>query len=188
MPRYGNAKRQRDAVSDFDLSLVKKARLSQPACCPGSSTRRSAQLAPNLSNPLFPSGFCSLGQDRAGKPVVDRIAALVQFLLASRGRNASDRCQMTVIPQGLPEELNRDERPHDVQEGVGEPEVEEYFRNNIHSVAQSGNTLQRSDRSPMFPDVVPAVSELRISKPVPGMLFGYRYRTCRPSVRLTLAD
>jgi hypothetical protein len=59
--------------------------------------------------------------------------------------------------------------------GAGEPQVEEYFRNNIFPYPDPTDSIQRCDRQPMAKHTVPNVgSKLKVSTPVPDMLYGYR--------------
>jgi hypothetical protein len=58
--------------------------------------------------------------------------------------------------------------------GAGEPEVEDYFKANIFPDAKRSDSLQRSIRNPIARDMVPDVgSTLKVSTPVPNMLYGY---------------
>ncbi|KXX77075.1 hypothetical protein MMYC01_206328 [Madurella mycetomatis] len=58
--------------------------------------------------------------------------------------------------------------------GAGEPQVEEYFRTNIFPYPDLTESLQRSDRQPMARHAVPSTgSKLKVSNPVPDMLYGY---------------
>jgi hypothetical protein len=58
--------------------------------------------------------------------------------------------------------------------GAGELEVEEYFRANIFPYPKSLESLKRSDRQLMARHTVPdSRSKLRVSTPVPDMLYGY---------------
>jgi hypothetical protein len=58
--------------------------------------------------------------------------------------------------------------------GAGEPQVEEYFRTNIFPYPNITESLQRSDRQPMARQSVPNTgSKLKVSNPVPDMLYGY---------------
>ncbi|KAK0629051.1 hypothetical protein B0T17DRAFT_606490 [Bombardia bombarda] len=59
--------------------------------------------------------------------------------------------------------------------GLDEPEVEDYFRDRVFPKPKQGDSLQRSDRQPMSRHAVPssAKTKLRVSNPIPDMLYGY---------------
>ncbi|KAL2258657.1 hypothetical protein VTK26DRAFT_7963 [Humicola hyalothermophila] len=58
--------------------------------------------------------------------------------------------------------------------GAGESDVEEYFRTHIFPYPGVTEDLRRSDRLPMAKHAVPsAASKLKVSNPVPDMLYGY---------------
>ena len=59
--------------------------------------------------------------------------------------------------------------------GVAEPDVQMYFSGRIFPHCSPGGVLYRCDRQPMAKHTVPNVdSKLRISTPVPDLLYGYR--------------
>ncbi|KAH7176274.1 hypothetical protein EDB81DRAFT_634382 [Dactylonectria macrodidyma] len=65
--------------------------------------------------------------------------------------------------------------------GAAEPQVEEYFHTNIFPSFRTTESLQRSNRQPMAKDIVPSTgSSLKISTPVPGMLYGYNQQEAFP--------
>lgn len=77
-------------------------------------------------------------------------------------------------PGPLPEEIRQDRDLYDLSLGAGEPQVEQYFRTNLFPYPKSSDSLQRSDRQPMAKYSVPNTgSQLKISNPVPDMLYGY---------------
>ncbi|KAI0102470.1 hypothetical protein GGR51DRAFT_527478 [Nemania sp. FL0031] len=58
--------------------------------------------------------------------------------------------------------------------GAGEPQVERYFSTHIFPDPDIGESLQRTDRQPMAKRIVPqSESKLKLSNPVPDMLYGY---------------
>lgn len=73
------------------------------------------------------------------------------------------------------EELRRDTVLESLEFGVGEPEVEDYFRDKILP-SKLGGGIKRSDRQPMLKHTVPnnPMSKFRVGNPVPDMLYGYR--------------
>ncbi|KAL7938256.1 hypothetical protein V8C35DRAFT_291401 [Trichoderma chlorosporum] len=65
--------------------------------------------------------------------------------------------------------------------GAGEAQVEEYFNTNIFPRPDVTESLQRSNRQPMAKHTVPSTkSKLKVSKPVPDMLYGYNRREAFP--------
>ncbi|RMJ02467.1 hypothetical protein CDV36_015268 [Fusarium kuroshium] len=77
-------------------------------------------------------------------------------------------------PEPSLEELRRDTTLESLELGVAEPEVEDYFRENILP-SKSGGGMKRSDRQPMLKHSIPKnpTSKFRVSNPVPDMLYGY---------------
>lgn len=77
-------------------------------------------------------------------------------------------------PEPSLEELRRDAALESLELGVGEPEVEDFFRENILPARLRGS-LKRSDRQPMSRHAVPSNpdSRFRVSNPVPDLLYGY---------------
>jgi hypothetical protein len=57
--------------------------------------------------------------------------------------------------------------------GAAEPDLEEYFRSTIFPYPRNSEPLKRSDRQPMVKNVIPKLSERRVSTPVPDMLYAY---------------
>ncbi|KAI0007162.1 hypothetical protein F4779DRAFT_593244 [Xylariaceae sp. FL0662B] len=79
-------------------------------------------------------------------------------------------------PGPSPEQVFRDKSLHRLENGAEEPDVEEYFRTNIYPYPKPGEDLKRSDRQPMSRNAVPKTgsgSGLRVSNPIPDMLYGY---------------
>ncbi|KAF2789130.1 hypothetical protein K505DRAFT_341527 [Melanomma pulvis-pyrius CBS 109.77] len=61
--------------------------------------------------------------------------------------------------------------------GVGEPEVERYFLENMVPHCEPGGVLKSSIRQPMFKHTVPTTGfDARVSTPIPDMLYGYDNR------------
>lgn len=70
--------------------------------------------------------------------------------------------------------LRQDTELYDLGMGSAEPKVEKYFQANIFPDPKSWDSLQRTDRLPMAKGVVSEVgSNLKVSGPVPDMLYGY---------------
>ncbi|KXX74018.1 hypothetical protein MMYC01_209885 [Madurella mycetomatis] len=58
--------------------------------------------------------------------------------------------------------------------GSGEPEVEDYFKGKIFPKPGASDSLQRAERQPMAKHTVPSTgSRLKLSTPVPDLLYGY---------------
>ena len=58
--------------------------------------------------------------------------------------------------------------------GAGGPKVEDYFTDKIFPKAGPGDILDRADRKPMARHTVPHTgSKLKVSDPVPDVLYGY---------------
>lgn len=72
------------------------------------------------------------------------------------------------------DQLKDDEELHELENGVGEPAVENYFKDNLFPKPKLSCELSRTDRQPMFKHAVPdSGSKLKVSTPVPDMLYGY---------------
>ena len=72
------------------------------------------------------------------------------------------------------DQLRQDTDLHRLEMGTGESDVEEYFHANVFPNPKLSDSLQGTNRNPMAKQVVPDVgSELRVSTPVPDMLYGY---------------
>ncbi|KAK0612678.1 hypothetical protein B0T17DRAFT_610709 [Bombardia bombarda] len=82
-----------------------------------------------------------------------------------------ERCEQ--FPEHVSSLINHVRR----DQGVSEPEVEGYFRDKVfpRPSKQKDDDLKRDDRLPMSRHVVPSYgsSSLRISYPIPDMLYGY---------------
>lgn len=65
-------------------------------------------------------------------------------------------------------------RLFDLEMGTAEPAVENYFKANIFPDPSGQDVLKRVDKNPMAKSVVPNVgSKLKVSTPVPDMIYGY---------------
>lgn len=72
------------------------------------------------------------------------------------------------------DQLRQNTRLYDLEMGTAEPAVENYFKANIFPDPGRSDSLKRIDINPMAKQVVPNVgSKLKVSTPVPDMLFGY---------------
>lgn len=72
------------------------------------------------------------------------------------------------------DQARQDMNLHDIGIGTGEPAVEDYFKANIFPNLNSLGSLKCIDKSLMAQHVVPNTgSNLRVSTPVPDMLYGY---------------
>ncbi|KAK0624759.1 hypothetical protein B0T17DRAFT_590603 [Bombardia bombarda] len=94
----------------------------------------------------------------------EQVAGLVDYVRRDRDS-----------PGPSPDQVRQDSNLAALQwKGAGEPQVEQYFRANIFPYPDITDSLQRSDRLPMTKDTVPTTrSKLKVSNPVPDMLYGY---------------
>ena len=84
-------------------------------------------------------------------------------------------------PGPSPDEVRQDAELNELWMGTGEPEVEDYFRDRIFPKPGPSDSLKRSDRQPMAKHTVPSTgSRLKVSTPVPDMLFGYNRQQAFP--------
>jgi hypothetical protein len=75
------------------------------------------------------------------------------------------------------DQIQQDMGLENLEIGTGESDVEDYFRNNIFAKPAPLDSLKRIDKNPMSRQVVPNVgSKLKVSTPVPDMLYGYNRR------------
>ncbi|KAF2185811.1 hypothetical protein K469DRAFT_707477 [Zopfia rhizophila CBS 207.26] len=71
--------------------------------------------------------------------------------------------------------------------GNGEPDVEDYFKDKIFPKPRPLSSLKRTDRQPMSKHTVPSTgSKLKVSNPVPDMLYGYNRRGAFPQQQVQL--
>lgn len=72
------------------------------------------------------------------------------------------------------DQLRQNTRLYDLEMGTAEPAVENYFKANIFPEPDRSDSLKRIDKSPIAKKVVPNVGcNLKVSTPVPDMLYGY---------------
>ncbi|KAI5861294.1 hypothetical protein GGS23DRAFT_598461 [Durotheca rogersii] len=73
--------------------------------------------------------------------------------------------------------------------GASEPQVENYFRREIFPDPGPSDPLERADRLPMSRHAVPNTgSQLKVSNPVPDMLYGYNLHNAFPQQQGQLAS
>jgi hypothetical protein len=73
-----------------------------------------------------------------------------------------------------PDQLKQNTRLECLEMGTGEPDVEKYFHAHIFPDPESSDSLKRTYRNPMAKHAVPDIgSKLKVSTPVPDMLYGY---------------
>jgi hypothetical protein len=72
------------------------------------------------------------------------------------------------------DQVRQDTDLYDLGMGSAEPAVENYFKANIFPNPKSSDSLKRIDKNLMAKHAVPNVaSKLKVSTPVPDMLYGY---------------
>lgn len=77
-------------------------------------------------------------------------------------------------PGPSPDQVWQDMGLENLEMGTGEPDVEDYFRGKIFVKPAPQDSLKRIDKIPMTKYAVPDVgSKLKVSTPVPDMLYGY---------------
>lgn len=85
------------------------------------------------------------------------------------------------------EQLSDDAALNALWLGASEPQVEAYFTNKIFPEPRSGGALYYSRRLPMARHTVPnAGSQLKVSNPVPDMLYGYEVQGAFPQQQVQL--
>ncbi|KAL2757741.1 hypothetical protein ACRALDRAFT_2016829 [Sodiomyces alcalophilus JCM 7366] len=85
------------------------------------------------------------------------------------------------------EDIRQDTELNELWMGTGEPEVEDYFKDKIFSKPRPTDSLRRSDRQMMAKHAVPSTgSSLKISTPVPDMLYGYNRHKAFPQQQAQL--
>ncbi|KAM3068371.1 hypothetical protein ACMFMF_009186 [Clarireedia jacksonii] len=73
-----------------------------------------------------------------------------------------------------PDQVKQNTRLEHLEMGTGEPDVERYFHTHIFPDPEPTDILQRTDRNPMAKHAVPDFgSKLKVSTPIPDMLYGY---------------
>jgi hypothetical protein len=84
-------------------------------------------------------------------------------------------------PGPSPDEVIQDGDLYDLSMGAAESEVEKYFYAHIFPDPKSLASLKRAERQPMARHALPnAGSKLKVSNPVPGMLYGYNRHSAFP--------
>ncbi|KAH8759497.1 hypothetical protein F5883DRAFT_648095 [Diaporthe sp. PMI_573] len=79
------------------------------------------------------------------------------------------------------DQVRQDDELNALWMGTGEPEVEDYFTGKIFPKPGASDTLKRSDRQPMAKHAVPSSDpSLKVSTPVPDMLYGYNRHAAFP--------
>lgn len=77
-------------------------------------------------------------------------------------------------PGPPPAQVWHDAALHQLEMGAEKPDVENYFMDEIFPRSAVSGTLRRSDKQPMSRHAVPSTrSNLRVSNPIPDMLYGY---------------
>ncbi|KAF2245255.1 hypothetical protein BU26DRAFT_522349 [Trematosphaeria pertusa] len=92
-------------------------------------------------------------------------------------------------PGPSPDDVYRDRALGALEmEGLDEPDVEDYFRDRVFPKAGEENDLRRTYRQPMSRHAVPssAKPKLRVSNPIPDMLYGYRRHHAFPDQQTQL--
>ncbi|KAF7861552.1 hypothetical protein EAF04_008114 [Stromatinia cepivora] len=93
----------------------------------------------------------------------DHIANLVDHIYKDRDS-----------PGPSSDQIWQDMSLENLEMGTGEPDVEDYFKNKIFDKPEPLSNLKRIDKNPMAKYNVPNIgSKLKVSIPVPDMLYGY---------------
>jgi hypothetical protein len=92
-------------------------------------------------------------------------------------------------PGPSPDQVWQDAELNELWTGAGESEVEEYFRGKIFSKPGPSDSLKRADRQPIAKHAVPSSgSNLKVSNPVPDMLYGYNRHGAFPQQQAQLVS
>ncbi|KAH8593092.1 hypothetical protein B0O99DRAFT_653493 [Bisporella sp. PMI_857] len=84
------------------------------------------------------------------------------------------------------DQVNQNTRLERLEMGTGEPDVERYFHAHVFPDPEPTDILQRTDRYPMAKHAVPDFGpKLKVSTPVPDMLFGYNRNGAFPQQQQT---
>lgn len=90
-------------------------------------------------------------------------------------------------PGVSPDLVKQNIRLERLEMGTGEPDVERYFHAHVFPDPEPTDILQRTDRNPMAKHAVPDFgSKLKVSTPVPDMLFGYNRNGAFPQQQTQL--
>ncbi|KAI0388452.1 hypothetical protein F5Y17DRAFT_452771 [Xylariaceae sp. FL0594] len=110
--------------------------------------------------------------DHPCDPIPGHITTLVDYVRRDRDS-----------PGPSPEEVRQNRDLYDLSVmGVEEAEVEAYFHTNIFPAPKSSHSLKRSVRQPMARHTVPSTgSALKVSNPVPDLLYGYNRHMAFPN-------
>ena len=106
----------------------------------------------------------------------ERIADLVDHIRRDRDS-----------PAPSSDEVRQDTALEELGMGAGEPKVEKYFQDRIFPDCGPRDILDRADRQPMAKHTVPSTgSKLKLSTPVPDMLYGYNRQGAFPQQQTQL--
>lgn len=91
-------------------------------------------------------------------------------------------------PGPSPDALRHNADLYELENGAAEPEVEDYFKSEIFPKVRASGSLKRTDRQPMAKHAVPSTagSTLKVSTPVPDMLYGYNPKGAFPQQQAQL--
>ncbi|KAJ2986333.1 hypothetical protein NUW58_g5078 [Xylaria curta] len=96
-------------------------------------------------------------------PLPEQVASLVSVVRRDRDS-----------PGPSLEEIRQDRDLYDLSLGATEPDVEAYFHTHLFPVPKSSDSLKRNNRQPMTKQTTPTTgSKLKVSTPVPDILYGY---------------
>ncbi|KAK0625092.1 hypothetical protein B0T17DRAFT_654884 [Bombardia bombarda] len=112
------------------------------------------------------------------EPFPEHIATVVDY--ARKKRDS---------PGPSPDDVYRDANLTALEtRGLDEPKVEKYFQSTVFYDPEEGDSLERSDRQPMSRHAVPssAKTKLRVSNPIPDMLYGYSRHHAFPNQQTQL--
>jgi len=84
-------------------------------------------------------------------------------------------------PAPSPDHVRQDAELNELWMGSGELEVEEYFKDKIFPKPGASSSLKRAERQPISKHAVPSTgSRLKLSTPVPDLLYGYNRHEAFP--------
>jgi hypothetical protein len=103
-------------------------------------------------------------------PLPESVTSLVNFVRQDRES-----------PGPSLEDISQDRDLCDLSMGTAEPEVEKYFHAHFFPDPKSSDILKRSDRQSMAKHTVPSMgSKLKVSTPVPDVIYGYNRQNAFP--------
>lgn len=156
---------------------------SGPPSYRGGAANRSVALSLSDISGATPDSGRSPGRSLVEDPLYRslNLAANNVFLRSSREQfpdhiaNLIDRIRADRdSPAPSPDEVWQDTALEGLGMGAGEPKVEKYFQDRIFPDCGPGDILDRADRQPIAKHTVPSnSSKLKLSTPVPDMLYGY---------------